>query len=51
MLAAWSRLIVLMLDGWEQSTDVTVEFRVARELVVPIEYFDPGAVEGVSDLV
>jgi len=31
-------LIVLQLDGWEDSTGVVNEIRIAKELGIPIEY-------------
>jgi hypothetical protein len=34
-------LIVLMLDGWEQSRGVNAEIALARELGLPVEYVNP----------
>ncbi len=41
MLAACTRLIVLKLDGWETSTGVTAEIKIAKEMGLPVEYMDP----------
>lgn len=45
MLTACSRVIVLMLDGWQESTGIAGEIAIARELGLPVEYLDPGACE------
>lgn len=36
------RVLVLMIDGWKESTGVQAEIAIAQELGVPIEYLDPG---------
>jgi len=36
-----SRMVVLMLDGWEQSVGVQAEIEYAKELRIPIEYKSP----------
>lgn len=35
------KLIVVMLDGWKESTGVNAEIKFAKELNIPIEYLDP----------
>lgn len=40
MLEACDRLMVLMLDGWRESTGVTGEIEHARSIGMPIEYVD-----------
>lgn len=35
------RLIVLKLEGWEQSVGVAAEIKMARELGLEIEYMEP----------
>lgn len=34
-------LVVLMLPGWEQSAGVQVEMQLARELGIPIDFWEP----------
>lgn len=34
-------VIVLCLDGWQESTGVQAEIKIARELGIPVEYADP----------
>lgn len=41
ILESCERLIVLKLDGWEQSDGVQAEIRIAEELGLPIEYHLP----------
>jgi hypothetical protein len=36
-----SKLYVLMLDGWKESSGVTAEIKIAKELGIEIEYLDP----------
>ena len=36
-----SRVLVVMLEGWETSTGVTAECELAIEFGIPIEYVDP----------
>ncbi len=38
-------LLVLMLDGWNQSVGVTAEIEIAAELGKPIGYLAPGSLE------
>jgi len=40
-LAGCDELVVLMLDGWEQSTGVQAEIRHAAELGIPVWYRSP----------
>ena len=35
------KLIVLKLDGWEESKGVKAEIEIATELGIPIEYMEP----------
>jgi len=44
-LSCCYRIIVLRLDGWEHSTGVTAEIRIAGEMGIPVEYMDPPARE------
>lgn len=39
-LQASHKLIVLMVDGWKESTGVTGEIDIAHELRLPIEYLE-----------
>jgi hypothetical protein len=41
MIARCQKLMVLKLDGWEQSTGVTAEIKIAKEFGIPIEYMEP----------
>lgn len=36
-----SKLVVLMLEGWEQSFGVRAEIELATRLNIPIEYLEP----------
>lgn len=38
MLRACSRLVVLCINGWRESTGVTAEIKAAQEMSMPIEY-------------
>jgi Domain of unknown function (DUF1937) len=38
ILETCSKLIVLKLDGWEESVGVQAEIRIAKKLGIPIEY-------------
>ena len=38
ILSVCSKMIVLMLDGWETSKGVAGEMAIAKELVIPIEF-------------
>ena len=40
-LAACEGLIVLRQTGWQESTGVTAELAIAREMGIMIEYMDP----------
>ncbi len=40
MLGACEKLIVLRLDGWQQSKGVTAEIEIAAELGMTVEYVD-----------
>jgi hypothetical protein len=39
MLKICDKLIVLTLDGWENSTGVQNEVRIAKEMNIPVSYF------------
>jgi len=41
MLRICKKVIVLMLDGWEESTGVKNEIRIAKEMGIPVEYMEP----------
>ncbi len=40
-LGCCRRVVVLRLEGWEQSVGVTSELRIAKELAMPVTYVDP----------
>ena len=40
-LEVCSEVVVLMLDGWEQSRGVQAEIAIARELGKPVSFIDP----------
>ena len=40
MIACCDRMIVLKLPGWEASTGVQAEIKIAKEMEIPIEYVD-----------
>lgn len=42
MLSICTHLVVLMLDGWRESTGVTAEIKIAREMGLIVEYMHPG---------
>ena len=44
ILTQCERMIVLKLDGWEQSVGVAAEIKIADELDIPIEYIETTAV-------
>jgi hypothetical protein len=41
MISACKVLVVLMLDGWKESTGVNAEIKIAQRLGLPIEYISP----------
>jgi hypothetical protein len=41
ILSCCDRIIVLRLEGWEQSTGVTAEIKIGHELRIPVDYIDP----------
>lgn len=45
MLSRCDKLIVLKLDGWEESKGVQAEIKKAQELNLPIEWMEPLALE------
>lgn len=44
MLKSCTALLVLKIDGWEESIGVTAEIAYAKELGMPIEYVTEGGV-------
>ena len=40
ILAACAKVIVLMQDGWQNSTGVTAERKIAYDMGLPIEYMN-----------
>lgn len=40
-LSISARVVVLRIDGWDQSKGVAAELRIAAEAGLPVEYFDP----------
>jgi hypothetical protein len=41
MIACCNKIVVLKLDGWEQSTGVQAEIKIGEEMGIPVEYIDP----------
>jgi len=41
MVAACSRMVVLMQDGWQESVGVRAEIELAESLGMPVEYVEP----------
>lgn len=41
MLASCVKVIVLRQEGWQNSTGVTAELDIAREMGLPVEFIDP----------
>lgn len=39
-IAASSKVIVAMMDGWRESRGVTAEIAIAHELGIPVEYLE-----------
>jgi hypothetical protein len=50
ILQTCAALVVLMLPGWEKSTGVGGEIRIARELEIPVFYVPPMDCEMLIDL-
>ena len=42
-LARCDEVVVLMLDGWQESEGVLAEIRIAAELLKPVRYLEPEA--------
>lgn len=40
-IAMCSEVVVLRLDGWEQSNGIRCEVAIAAELGIPVRYIDP----------
>jgi hypothetical protein len=41
MLAGCSKVVVLMIQGWDQSPGVAAEIVYAKEHNIPVEYIEP----------
>jgi hypothetical protein len=41
LLRRASKMLVLKLDGWEESHGIAWEIETARECGIPVEYLDP----------
>lgn len=41
LLRTCSKIVVLMLDGWRESTGVTAEIAIAKELGLAVEFIEP----------
>jgi hypothetical protein len=41
VLSACSKVMVLMQDGWRESTGVQAEIEIAREMGLPVEFIEP----------
>jgi hypothetical protein len=39
-IAASSKVIVAMMDGWQESRGVAAEIAIAKELGIPVEYLE-----------
>lgn len=48
ILSCCDRLIVLKLPGWEISTGVQAEIKIAQEIGLPIEYIEYSALNWLS---
>ena len=48
-LAACDEMVVLMLDGWQQSVGVQAEIAAARALGKPVSFLEPAVRTGISD--
>lgn len=50
LLARCDEVLVLMLDGWQESVGVQAEIRIARELGKPVRYLAPELATGTPTL-
>ena len=41
LLRCCDAVMVLKIDGWKESKGVQLEIALAKELALPVEYFDP----------
>lgn len=48
MVAVCSEVVVLTIDGWKESRGIAGELAIARELCLPIRYWDPSLPMPVS---
>ena len=51
MLQACTNLIVLRLPGWETSTGVQAEIKIAKDLGLPTEYMDYTLTPSYNDMI
>ena len=51
MLKACTNLIVLRLPGWETSTGVQAEIKIAKDLGLPTEYIDYDLTPSYSEMI
>lgn len=51
LLRASVGMIVLTIEGWDQSYGVRAEIELCRELSIPVRYLDPGTLRGAGELV
>lgn len=49
LLKSAKGMIVLKIDGWEQSYGVQAEIELCHQLSIPIKYLDPQELEHVED--
>jgi hypothetical protein len=41
VLSCCCKVVILQIDGWEQSTGVQAEIRIAVEMGIPVEFLEP----------
>ena len=41
LIKCCQKLIVVKISGWEESTGVNAEVKIAKELGIPVDYIDP----------
>ena len=51
MIAACDKLMVLRLPGWETSTGVQAEIRIAQDHGIPVEYIDYDLIPTIEEVV
>ena len=45
ILSRCDRLVVLMLDGWEESNGIAMEIEIAKRIGIPVEYINADTLE------